>query len=181
MFFLLLFFNAISFLGKYPLLLRELIKYTPNTHADHPKLEDAFNKINSVVLEVNESQRANESRKKIIELQNRLEGVELFGQLVSPSRIFLKEGNLIEINSETETAFYFLFNDLLVRAVPRNRSKLASLLKQKKEDMLAISAWITNLPKLEINVLNDTRKCLLWSLIGIPFDFFVCSLLQEHH
>jgi len=79
---------------KYPLLLRELIKHTPPENADKKKLENAFEKINSVVLEVNESQRAHENRKKIMDLQSRLEGVELFGQLVSPSRVYIKEGCL---------------------------------------------------------------------------------------
>eukprot|EP01102_Stenamoeba_stenopodia_P010138 TRINITY_DN3022_c0_g1_i3.p1 TRINITY_DN3022_c0_g1~~TRINITY_DN3022_c0_g1_i3.p1 ORF type:complete len:574 (+),score=165.63 TRINITY_DN3022_c0_g1_i3:1076-2797(+) len=142
---------------KYPLLLRELIKHTPPENPDKKKLENAFEKINSVVLEVNESQRAHENRKKIMDLQTRLEGVELFGQLVSPSRVFIREGCLQEINSEVGSAHYFLFNDLLVRAIPRKSRKLVGLLgPKKKEDMLVIQAWMSNMQKLEVQSMNDT-------------------------
>jgi hypothetical protein len=143
---------------KYPLLLRELLRFTPQEHPDFEGLTKSFNKINEVVLVVNEGQRAQENKNKILDIQKRLDGVENFGQLVGPSRRLVLEGILQELNPDGSSTpvHYFLFNDLLVRAVPRRHTSLKDkLLKKKLSDTLTISAWI-NGRKLNVQSEEDT-------------------------
>ena len=52
-------------LCKYPLLLRELMKNTPEEHPDHKALQDSTDKVNSVVNFVNEAKRKEEKAKRM--------------------------------------------------------------------------------------------------------------------
>ena len=79
---------------KYPLLLRvrtrprclspqlahvppqELIKVTPETHADYSALQDAMRDIEAVVAQLNEKKRSTETQTKILELMTSVEGLD---------------------------------------------------------------------------------------------------------
>eukprot|EP00339_Tiarina_fusa_P014402 CAMPEP_0117009036 /NCGR_PEP_ID=MMETSP0472-20121206/8327_1 /TAXON_ID=693140 ORGANISM="Tiarina fusus, Strain LIS" /NCGR_SAMPLE_ID=MMETSP0472 /ASSEMBLY_ACC=CAM_ASM_000603 /LENGTH=436 /DNA_ID=CAMNT_0004711225 /DNA_START=18 /DNA_END=1329 /DNA_ORIENTATION=+ len=73
---------------KYPLFLRELIRYTPEDHPDHTDLQSAFEKINEVVANINEGQRQAEGLQRIIDLQKLIDGVDT---LVALEEIFKKK------------------------------------------------------------------------------------------
>jgi len=79
-------------LCKYPLLLRELLKFTPNTHPDYKDLQEAYTKIEAAVLHVNEAKRKKENGSKMIAI-NQLFGDESLN-LLQPSRYFIKEGEV---------------------------------------------------------------------------------------
>jgi hypothetical protein len=69
---------------KYPLLLREVIKYTEEGHVDSENLVKALFKIETVVTIVNEGARQAEGVHKMLELQNRFTTVcLLFGHLLA--------------------------------------------------------------------------------------------------
>ena len=53
---------------KYPLLLRELLKYTPNDHFDHENLEKAFNQLQSITLFINKKKKESENYLKLLEI-----------------------------------------------------------------------------------------------------------------
>ena len=60
---------------KYPLLIREIQKFTDASHPDHAALEEAFRKIETVVTIVNEATRYAESVRKMLSMQRRLNEV----------------------------------------------------------------------------------------------------------
>jgi len=58
---------------KYPLLLRELLKNTPEVHADYIPVSEAIEKIKSIVDNINETTRQVERSKKLEEITISLE------------------------------------------------------------------------------------------------------------
>lgn len=54
---------------------KELLKYTPEDHPDYNLLIDAKSKIEDVVLYINEGRRAFEEQQKIMEIQNKIDGL----------------------------------------------------------------------------------------------------------
>ena len=104
-------------LCKYPLLLRELLSHSPEGHPDHESIRIAKEKIDEVVDMVNEGKRLAERQMKIIEIQNKMEGLQR--DLVTPSRRFVREGETEvrhKITGKGENRYLFLFNDLVVIA-----------------------------------------------------------------
>lgn len=104
---------------KYPLLLRDLLKVTPEDHEDHDNLVAALGKIEEVVTYVNERKRLAENLQKILDVQKQIESTEELN-LVSPSRRFVREGvfKVFEKSKPHERCLY-LFNDLIVMTKPR--------------------------------------------------------------
>lgn len=100
---------------KYPLLLRELIKETDQSNADYPQLQEAFEKIENIVLVVNEKKRESELTQKIIEISTLLVGAEQY-EIVTPTRRFIREGELQHYasNGKLKHGYLFLFNDLFL-------------------------------------------------------------------
>lgn len=108
---------------KYPLLLRELIKHTPEEHPDYEPLEGAMAKIKSVVDNINEGQRTFEGLQRIIELQNVIEGVP---DLVAPGRRLHREGDIKYHKSNKakgETRHIFVLSDMLVLTTKKGTDK----------------------------------------------------------
>jgi FYVE/RhoGEF/PH domain-containing protein 5/6 len=101
-------------------LLKELMKHTATDHTDFPKLEKAMKRIQEAVESIEQNTKSLENIEKIAEIQNRIEGGEKLG-LVEPTRRFVREGQLKEIQIRgkevvlAEDAYYYLFNDILVR------------------------------------------------------------------
>eukprot|EP00727_Mastigamoeba_balamuthi_P010306 m51a1_g5899 putative phosphoribulokinase uridine kinase family protein (1154) ;mRNA; f:552325-557990 len=103
---------------KYPLFFRELLKYTPETHADYKELVEARDKIDEVVKSVNESKRKYEQQQKIMEIRNEVEGV-WEEELVQVTRKFVSEAQLrgVDLRTQKEHEYkLYLFQDLLVIA-----------------------------------------------------------------
>ncbi|MDP2435802.1 MAG: RhoGEF domain-containing protein, partial [archaeon] len=57
---------------KYPLLIREILKHTPDAHPDNQPLREALAKIEEIVSSINESSRTAESFREIVKIQTRL-------------------------------------------------------------------------------------------------------------
>jgi hypothetical protein len=53
---------------------QELVRYTPESHQDYPKLNVALVKINAIAMEINEKKRTEEESRKLIELEKELSG-----------------------------------------------------------------------------------------------------------
>lgn len=100
---------------KYPLLLRELINKTDPNSSDYPLLQEAFNKIESIVNTVNEKKRESEEALKIIDIAHKIQAPENL-EIVSPTRRYIKEGELMHYaaNGRLKSGYFFLFNDLFV-------------------------------------------------------------------
>ncbi|KAJ1500786.1 Myosin 10A, isoform D [Coelomomyces lativittatus] len=59
-------------LCKYPLLLKEILKFTPAFHSDETDLVNALNTLNGVVQKVNEGGKFREEQIKLLELHSKL-------------------------------------------------------------------------------------------------------------
>eukprot|EP01104_Vermistella_antarctica_P019541 TRINITY_DN76_c3_g1_i1.p1 TRINITY_DN76_c3_g1~~TRINITY_DN76_c3_g1_i1.p1 ORF type:complete len:420 (-),score=92.07 TRINITY_DN76_c3_g1_i1:222-1298(-) len=105
---------------KYPLLLRDLLKNTPNYHLDHGPLTVALRKIEQVVNYVNEKKREAEEQFRVVEIQKSIDGID---NLVSPTRRIMREGRMLaSFGSEREATYQlWLFNDLIAAAKPKRR------------------------------------------------------------
>ena len=61
---------------------QELIRHTPENHPDYDALQSAFNKINEVVININEGQREAEGMQRVLELQKQIEGFDVSFRLI---------------------------------------------------------------------------------------------------
>jgi len=122
-------------LCKYPLLLRELIRNTPNKHEDKPELTTAYKEIDATVHAINESKRNSENTRSIMDIIHLIEeGDQL--RLLTPTRRFHRTLELEYVSSKkTRPLTLFLFNDLLVGATPPRR-------KRNKPGPLQLHSWI---------------------------------------
>jgi len=106
---------------KYPLLIKECIRYTADDHPDRLILEEVDKKISDIVLNINEAKRSYDMFQKIVELQSSIEGLEDLN-LMEPGRALLMEANVSsvkELNSEDSLQrFIFLFNNLILICSP---------------------------------------------------------------
>ncbi|EFA80523.1 RhoGEF domain-containing protein [Heterostelium album PN500] len=109
---------------KYPLLLRELLKATPNDHLDYGQLISAVAKIEQIVNIINKEKMENETWQRTMQIIQSLKGAE---NLQLSKRHLLNEGNLQMVegyneNSEKKSTlkfkkgFFFLFNDIFLFA-----------------------------------------------------------------
>ncbi|KAJ2767534.1 hypothetical protein IWQ56_003293, partial [Coemansia nantahalensis] len=97
---------------RYKLLLTDLLKHTPDTHADRQSISDALHTIAEVAAFVNENIEEHEMTLSIIEIQRAL---GLKESLLVPGRRLVKVGVLTKIcrKNHQQRSFY-LFNDLLL-------------------------------------------------------------------
>jgi RhoGEF domain/SOS1/NGEF-like PH domain len=104
-------------LCKYPLLLRELIKATPDSHPDFKPIGEAQRLTQSLVDEVNSSKREAENVNKMLEVTKSLAGADNL-KLMMPGRRFVRAGQLVKISvhGKHQTRQFTLFNDLLIYA-----------------------------------------------------------------
>ena len=110
---------------RYRLLLQDLLYSTPMDHSDNFHITKALYKIESVANFVNEQIRLQENAIKIYEIQQKLVGfVDSSGRpasLIQPGRVLLKQGFMKKICiKDCRRRIFFLFNDILVYAIPRN-------------------------------------------------------------
>ncbi|KAH3767673.1 guanine nucleotide exchange factor [Pelomyxa schiedti] len=101
---------------RYRLLLQDLLRHTPKDHVDYEDLSKAVVKIAGLADWVNQSQHKYERQQKIIDFQSSIGGLaDINLQLVTASREFIKEGELVEMTGrKTIKRYIILFNDLIV-------------------------------------------------------------------
>lgn len=88
---------------KYPLLLRELMRYTPKESVDHETLGSALTKIEQVVGVINERKRDDEAISKLFEIQKRFAGEVCFSH-ESPFKTLKFHENLEDRGCESNEA-----------------------------------------------------------------------------
>uniref|UniRef100_A0A9J8B2W6 Rho guanine nucleotide exchange factor 3 n=2 Tax=Cyprinus carpio carpio TaxID=630221 RepID=A0A9J8B2W6_CYPCA len=117
-----------SRLVKYPLLLREILKYTPNEHPDRQHLHQAMNMIQSIVADINTQTGESECRyykERLLYLESGQRDL-----LIDSSRILSCHGELK--NNRGVKLHVFLFQDVLVvtRAITQNEQLCYQLHQQ---------------------------------------------------
>ncbi|KAL6078366.1 Rho guanine nucleotide exchange factor (GEF) 17 [Balamuthia mandrillaris] len=115
-------------LPRYELLLRDILRYTPDDSAEHSKIKNLLGTIQNVNKYVNESKRSQETRQKLYKLKDacKPKGVDIFDR---PHRELIKELTLSshEVQPGEEGRFinhtdsikfkehhFFLFDDMMV-------------------------------------------------------------------
>uniref|UniRef100_A0A8C9FVV5 Rho guanine nucleotide exchange factor 3 n=1 Tax=Pavo cristatus TaxID=9049 RepID=A0A8C9FVV5_PAVCR len=117
-----------SRLVKYPLLLREILRHTPNDHPDQQHLEEAINIIQGIVAEINIKTGESECqyyKERLIYLE---EGQR--DSLIDNSRVLCCHGELK--NNRGVKLHVFLFQEVLVitRAITHNEQLCYQLYRQ---------------------------------------------------
>uniref|UniRef100_G1KEP2 Rho guanine nucleotide exchange factor 3 n=1 Tax=Anolis carolinensis TaxID=28377 RepID=G1KEP2_ANOCA len=117
-----------SRLVKYPLLLREILRHTPNDHPDQQHLEEAINIVQGIVAEINKKTGESECqyyKERLIYLD---EGQK--DSLIDESRVVCCHGELK--NNRGAKLHVFLFQEVLVitRTVTQNEQLCYQLYRQ---------------------------------------------------
>ena len=129
---------------KYPLLLKEILKHTPDTHADHLPLKSAMERIESVLSAVNDRAQAADESQKILLLQSSIESAEPL-ELLHPSRRLFMEGNVnkVERGGKLKERYLVLFNDLLLICKPLSsfgsKMRKYQLVRMIRADMFLVN------------------------------------------
>jgi len=100
---------------KYPLLLRELLNCTPDSHEDRANLEKAYTLLQGITMFINEKKKESENYVKLVSINQTLTDLPRNFKLVSPDRVFLMDGSLVKISKgRAQERQFWLFNDLLI-------------------------------------------------------------------
>eukprot|EP01117_Protostelium_nocturnum_P006600 TRINITY_DN2376_c0_g1_i1.p1 TRINITY_DN2376_c0_g1~~TRINITY_DN2376_c0_g1_i1.p1 ORF type:complete len:623 (+),score=229.58 TRINITY_DN2376_c0_g1_i1:195-1871(+) len=100
---------------RYKLLLEDLLKNTPDTHEDYENLSKSLENILALAFSVNESMKAEENFKKLIQIQKSFVGN--VKEIVAENRTFIMEGPLYKVcRKSSKFRWVFLFSDALVYA-----------------------------------------------------------------
>jgi hypothetical protein len=62
---------------KYPLLLKELLAHSPDSHPDYESLRSAIIELETVTTSVNEGKRQSENQQRVLEVANVVQGIEV--------------------------------------------------------------------------------------------------------
>ncbi|GAB5365174.1 hypothetical protein AAMO2058_001034400 [Amorphochlora amoebiformis] len=129
---------------RYKLLLNELLKHTESGHPDYDDLKFSLEMVSKVAAEINENIKKQTARATLVAIQRKFEGGV---QLISPSRRFIRTGEVTILDAQNPVFFHdihglsadsktipgvqsitlFLFNDLLIQAVKSGNHKYSLL------------------------------------------------------
>ncbi|XP_004708976.1 rho guanine nucleotide exchange factor 17, partial [Echinops telfairi] len=110
---------------RYELLVKDLLKHTPEDHPDHPLLLDAQRNIKQVAERINQGVRSAEEAERharvLQEIEAHIEGME---DLQVPLRRFLRQEMVIEVKAVggKKDRSLFLFTDLIVCTTLKRKS-----------------------------------------------------------
>ena len=118
---------------RYKMLLMDMHKNMRPEHPDYQGLEDALKKVGEIADWVNENQKKAERMAKTLQLSERVVGMD--EQLLVPSRQFLMEGLVMEVQVQNpQPRTLLLFTDILV-VCDMKKNDTGSLLKKKKDKL----------------------------------------------
>ena len=158
-------------LCKYPLLLRELIHATENSHSDSSNLLFALEKLQEAAMAVNEEKKVQDQIQKMQSIADSLDNAKGF-EINSKNRVFIKEGDLLKISKgKTQERHFYLFNDLIIYG-----SK--SLMKSGKIFMKG-KIYLDKLIVNDIEDSDSTKNCFeVVRLDNKKKKYIICSKLS---
>ncbi|XP_042341947.1 rho guanine nucleotide exchange factor 17-like [Plectropomus leopardus] len=110
---------------RYELLVKDLLKHTPEDHPDHPYLLDAQRDIKRLAEKINKGRRSAEEAERearvIQEIEAHIEGVE---HILNPQRKFLRQEMVMEAKTVggKKDRSLFLFSDLIICTTLKRKS-----------------------------------------------------------
>eukprot|EP01095_Lingulamoeba_sp_RSL-Kostka_P015372 TRINITY_DN7057_c0_g2_i1.p1 TRINITY_DN7057_c0_g2~~TRINITY_DN7057_c0_g2_i1.p1 ORF type:complete len:393 (-),score=105.17 TRINITY_DN7057_c0_g2_i1:35-1213(-) len=108
---------------KYPLLIKELLKYTPSNISEYNTLNTALDRLEEIAKEINESKANAENMQKLLDIDKHLEGFN--GKLAEEGRYLCMTGALQKVNprGKVQTRYFFLVSDMLIWAKQKKIKK----------------------------------------------------------
>jgi len=101
---------------RYLMLAKDLLKKTDSTHKDYELIKKSIDLIMLVTKDVDEGIHENNQRETVLDINRRFTERS---NIVDPSRLFIKEGELVKICRNSKKKYIFLlFSDLLIYASP---------------------------------------------------------------
>eukprot|EP00833_Pecoramyces_ruminatium_P015185 jgi/Orpsp1_1/1189217/evm.model.d7180000070373.1 len=153
---------------KYPLLLKELMKYTDESHKDYENLKNGYAKLQTVVTVVNGASKVVEVVYNLIDFQSRFnpkisivsptrkikykgEVTIYMKKMSSPTKIASTQDLLANNNIEKKKRLLYVFNDMIIfaKALTDEPNKLEKA-KLKLIEMRKLS-------EVEVNTITDTN------------------------
>ncbi|XP_052324233.1 rho guanine nucleotide exchange factor 17-like [Oncorhynchus keta] len=113
---------------RYELLVKDLLKHTPEEHPDHPLLLDAQRDIKRLAEKINKGRRSAEEVERetrvMQEIEAHIEGVEHVRDILNPMRKFLRQEMVMEAKTVggKKDRSLFLFSDLLICTTLKRKS-----------------------------------------------------------
>ncbi|KAK1168181.1 rho guanine nucleotide exchange factor 17-like [Acipenser oxyrinchus oxyrinchus] len=110
---------------RYELLVKDLLKHTPEDHPDHPFLLDAQKNIKRLAERINKGRKNAEEVERetrvLQEIESHVEGIE---NLLNPQRKFLRQEMVVEVKAVggKKDRSLFLFTDLLICTTLKRKS-----------------------------------------------------------
>lgn len=154
--------QPIQRLPRYKMFLEQLLKLTPEGHADRAAIQLALSKVSDTVSYVNEKKRTHDQELQVVTVFGKIEPPQ--DDLVQPGRALLLEGPLQWSKSMKESrvkAWYFLFSDLLVIAKQPSSAgkkyKFVSRFDLRTLSLGAITAHPTKAEHTPQNSLGDKQ------------------------
>ena len=103
---------------RYSLLLKELVKYTPESHLGYNNLEVALLKMKAISADINEVKRKKENERNLQSLHSHLEGfdgsVMAFGELILSGYLVFAEKQISKNGKPPRDTYHcFLFEDIM--------------------------------------------------------------------
>ncbi|EGG22723.1 pleckstrin domain-containing protein [Cavenderia fasciculata] len=151
---------------RYKLLLENLLSNSREDHIDYQDIKEAISVISSVACELDERLNQFQIKHKVLDIQNQLEGLD--HDIVKPTRVFLKEGDLKKISDRVvNTRHFFLFNDLLIYAQKEKKNQY-----RYKHSFPLESCWVKDIP-------DTNRFQNLFQIISNNKTYFLCAPSSE--
>jgi hypothetical protein len=118
--------RPIQHICRQPLLLRELLKSTPQSHPDYEDLIFALDRINDLVDRVNSNAKEVGNIQAITNVESSVNELPEGLKLLMPGRYMLREGRFLRISKDSGKLpvehYLYLFSDMLILAKPKQFS-----------------------------------------------------------
>lgn len=175
------------------LLINDILKHTERTSPDHAALEQALDKIKSVMTFINDDKRKTEAKLKLFEIHNDIEMCP--PNLVASHRMHMGKVDVTELSDccsgRGDTLTLFLFNDVL--EICKKKSKYNSIKSPSRANLHALKSIksykhleMMNLAHIKRIVdIRETEDChnvfalIIRSNQELKERLFTFTLLQE--
>jgi hypothetical protein len=153
-------------LPRYVLLLRQLCDCTPPSHVDSASLAQALQKMQAIASDLNEAKREAESFAEVVRVYNSIAPRDrgAIQDLIAPTRRYLKEGRVYYRRDElaaNDPHYLFLFNDLLLIALPPVRGLYSVVLLLDLANVTAVQALTDSESVLNCFILDTPQRAIM--------------------
>ncbi|XP_067841964.1 rho guanine nucleotide exchange factor 17-like [Heptranchias perlo] len=183
---------------RYELLIKDLLKHTPDDHPDHPCLLAAQRYIKLLAERINKGKKNAEEAEKeariLQEIESHIEGmvdVRIHEELLVPHRKFLRQEMVIEVKtvSSKKERSLFLFTDLLICTTLKRktgslrRSSMSLYTAGNVIDTASKYKFLWKLPLEDLDIVKGTsqatnRENIQKTLNRLEEDFSILSQIS---